>query len=104
VELGRGRAALEPPPLPVREVGELEGRLRQRRRPPRAARGMGAVERGELAEEYIEGPPVVDQVMLDVEQEVLARLEPEESPAREREKREVEGPRQLACDRALRRR
>ncbi len=69
IELALGDAFPQPLPLPLGEIGELDPRLGQRRR---FSGREGPVERGKLAQENIEGPPVMDQVMFDVQQDPLA--------------------------------
>ncbi len=81
-------------PVPRREVGELDRQLRERgRRPARE----GGVERGQLAEEDAERPPVVHQVVLHVHQPVLAPGEPDQRPAHQREGRQVEAAPEVAA-------
>jgi hypothetical protein len=64
VELAPRLVAAQPPPLPRGEVRELDGQIGQRRRP---ALRQGAVRLQHLADEAVEGPAVVHEVVLGVQ-------------------------------------
>ncbi len=94
-ELAALRRAGHPPPLPGGEVGVLERRLGEGRRPAGGRRG---VEGAELAHHDPHRPAVRDDVMHRHQQQVLglrAGGEPHERRAQQRAGGEVEGPRHL---------
>src|SRR5207247_1332501 len=89
--------SLHPLALGDRDVAEPHRQRRQGRRQAVAAR---AVEAEELAREDHERPAVVEQVVLAVEEDVLAGRDAEERPADERQAVEDERRRRgLAADR-----
>ena len=88
VELAREHLAGQPAPLPDGEVGVLHRQLGQRRR---AARGEGLVQRHQLAQQDVHGPPVRNDVVHGQQQGVpllpeLQQRRLEERPRIERER------------------
>ncbi|HEX2062963.1 MAG TPA: hypothetical protein VHE80_00935, partial [Acidimicrobiales bacterium] len=75
------------PLLPARVVGVLEGDLRQQGRDPGDLGGVGGAQ---LAHQQAERPAVVDQVVLDQDELVKGRAEPDRRPPHQRQLAEVE--------------
>ena len=80
--------ALEPVALPVREIGVLDGQVRERRGPPG---GEGRVEGADFTGQNLERPAVGDDVMERQDQDMLVFAQPDQGPPNQRRHREVEG-------------
>ena len=83
-----GLLRFAPAALKHGKVGELDFGFGQRGRLPLQER---PIESGELAQEDVERPAVVNHVVLDLLQDVLLRPEPDQRPANEGQLREIEG-------------
>ncbi len=88
-QLAIQHVALQPFPLPYREVRVLYFRIRQRR--GRAHR-VSLVQRGQLSHHYSERPTVTHDVMHRHEKDVLVIGEPQQLHLNERREPEVEWP------------
>ena len=84
--------AVEPLPLPVGEVGVLDGELGERRGP---ASGEILVEGAELAQEHAQGPAIGDDVVDREEEQVLLFAEPQQGAVDEGARGEIEGSQEL---------
>ena len=92
------RARAQPLALPRREVRVLEGQGRQR---GVEAGEAGAIRRGELAAQHVQGPAVAHDVVNGDDEHVVGVVEPQQARAPEGPAREVERTRGLVGEQTL---
>ena len=94
-KLPAGVVAIDPAPLDKRHVGGMPVRCRQGRG---FSDGDRPVECEKVAQQDHEGPAIMQQMMLDVDEHVPIRRQAEKPPTDKGKRREIEGPGSLGTD------